>query len=133
MRSLALSRLTVLVAALALFGQLMALPYHNPEGPAAPAEVAALLKATFGDAAVLCVTADDPATPAAPGHQHGHGDGDCPLCQFGAQTVLLSSPTPSLPERLDVAAEPLAPRADFLQETSKPTGLPQPRAPPLEV
>ena len=41
-----LGRKRLLVGALALFGQLLALPYHHPEGRADPTEVVALLKAT---------------------------------------------------------------------------------------
>jgi len=129
----ALSRLAVVIAALALFGQLLALPYHHPEGPADPAEISAFLKATFGDAAALCVSIDDSATPGAPKQQHNHGDGDCPLCQFGAQTVLFAAPAPTLPERVDVAATPLIPPLTFALQTSKPHGLAQPRAPPTEA
>lgn len=131
--SFALSRLAVLIAALALFGQLLALPYHHPVGPADPAEISAFLKATFGDAAALCVSIDDSATPGAPKPQHNHGDGDCPLCQFGAQTVLFAAPAPTLPERIDIDATPLIPSLTFALQASKPHGLAQPRAPPLEA
>ncbi len=129
--SRAFSRLAVLIAALALFGQLLALPYHHPQGRSDHAEVAAFLKATFGDAAVLCV--DDDAHPAAPEHRHDHSDGDCPLCQFGAQTVLFAAPAPMLPERIDVAAAPLPVQVEFSLQASKPNGIAQPRAPPAEV
>ncbi|HEY1942868.1 MAG TPA: hypothetical protein VGH40_12160 [Roseiarcus sp.] len=129
--SRAFSRLAVLIGALALFGQLLALPYHHPHGRSDHAEVAAFLKATFGDAAVLCV--DDDAHPAAPEPRHHHGDGDCPLCQFGAQTVLFASPAPTLPEPIDVAAAPLPVRVEFWLHASKPNGIAQPRAPPSEA
>ena len=129
----ALSRLAVLIAAFALFGQLLALPYHHPEGPADPAEISAFLKATFGDAAALCVSIDASATPNAPKPHHSHGDGDCPLCQFGAQTALFAAPAPTLPERIDVAATPLTPPLTCARQTSKPRGLAQPRAPPIEA
>ena len=122
----------MLIAALALFGQLLALPYHHPVGRADQSEVAALLKATFGDAAVLCVTVDD-AHSGAPAPRHDHGDGDCPLCQFGAQTVLFEAPAPTLPERIDVAAAPLVAPIEFSLQTSKPRGIAQPRAPPSEA
>ncbi len=132
------SRLAVLVAALALFGQLLALPYHHPfrggagQKEAAQREAVAFLKATFGDAAALCVTVDDDG-PAAPEPRHHHGDGDCPLCQFGAQTVLFAAPAPTLPERIDVAAAPLAVPVEFSLQASKPRGIAQPRAPPFEA
>ncbi|MBV8662927.1 MAG: hypothetical protein JO107_07475, partial [Hyphomicrobiales bacterium] len=93
----------------------------------------AFLKATFGDAAVLCVTADDGAQPAAPAPRQHHGDGDCPLCQFGAQTVLFTAPEPTLPERIAVAAAPLAVPVEFSLRGAKPRGIAQPRAPPFEV
>jgi hypothetical protein len=132
-RPRALARFAVLVAALALFGQLLALPYHHPQGQTDRAEVVALLKATFGDAAVLCVTTGDDAAHGAPEHRHNHGDGGCPLCQFAAQTVLFEAPAPSLPQPVAVATVRLIPRGAVARWTSKPRGLAQPRAPPLEA
>ena len=129
----ALSRLSIWLAALALFGQLLALPYHHPQGRPDPAEAIASLKAIFGDAAVLCVTVDDSGTLGAPKPQHNHGDGDCPLCQFGTQTVLFDAPSPALPERIEVAATLLIPPGTIARQTAKPKGVPQPRAPPLEA
>jgi len=131
--SAALSRLGVLIGALALFGQVLALPYHHPQGRTDPAEVVAFLKATFGDAAALCVSGDDSSGSGTPSREHDHGGGDCPLCQFGAQTVLFSVPPPTLPLRIDVAIARLSGRVEFVEAIVKPRGLAQPRAPPLEV
>jgi len=127
------SRLAVLLAALALFAQLMALPFHHADGRQDPASVAATLKATFGDGAILCAEVDDDASSTAPAHRQGHCDEGCPLCQFAAHAVALVAPTPSLPERLDAAPAPLTAQADFDWEKPSPTGSAQPRAPPLEV
>jgi hypothetical protein len=131
------SRLAVLIATFALFGQLLALPYHHPQGSAdqreaAQREAVVFLKATFGDAAVLCVTVDDDQS-STPEPRHHHGDGDCPLCQFGAQTVLFTAPAPALPERVEVAATPLAVLVEISLQVSKPRGIAQPRAPPFEA
>ena len=126
-------RLAVLLAALALFAQLMALPFHHADGRQDPASVAATLKATFGDGAILCAQVDDDASSTAPAHRQGHCDEGCPLCQFAAHAVALVAPTPSLPERLDAAPAPLTAQADFDWEKPSPTGSAQPRAPPLEV
>ncbi len=127
------SRLAVLLAAFALFAQLTALPYHNPQAQPDLASVAAALKATFGDSAVLCVHTADDASSTSPERRPGHcGDG-CPLCQFAAQAALLDAPAPSLPARFDVAAAPLTAHADFGWKEPRPSGFAQARAPPLEV
>jgi hypothetical protein len=126
-------RLAVLLAAFALFAQLMALPYHHAEARQDPASVAAALRATFGDSAILCVATDDDMSSTSPERRQGHCDDGCPLCQFAAQAVALVAPTPSLPARVDVAAAPFTARADFDGKKPSPTGFAQPRAPPLEV
>jgi hypothetical protein len=128
----ALSRLATLVAALALFGQLLALPYHRPPAETDLSAIAASLKATFGDNAILCVQADE-GSPGAPERRQGHCDDGCPLCQFAAQMVLFAAPIPAMPERLDIAAAPLAVRADFAPAAFAATGLPPPRGPPSQV
>ncbi len=127
------SRISVLLAALALFAQLTALPFHHAEARPDPASIAATLKATFGDSAILCAHVDDDASSTSPERRQGHCDDGCPLCQFAAHAVALVAPTPSLPERLEVAAAPFTARADFGWEKPSPTGFAQPRAPPLEV
>jgi hypothetical protein len=127
-----LSRLATLAAAIALFGQLLALPYHRPQAESDLSAVAASLKATFGENAILCVQADD-AAPGAPERRQGHCDDGCPLCQFAAQMVLFAAPIPTAPERLDIAAAPLMRRADFAPAALALTGLPPSRGPPSEV
>jgi hypothetical protein len=129
----ALPRVAVLLAAFALFAQLLALSYHHAEARPDLSRVAATLRAEFGDSAVLCAQADDEAYSSSPERRRAHCDDGCPLCRFTAQAVLFVAPTQSLPERLEVAAVPLRPRADFVREKPAPTGFAQARAPPLEV
>jgi hypothetical protein len=124
-----IARWANLIAAVALFGQLLALPYHHPETRPDLAAVAASLKATFGDAAALCTQADD-AAPGAP-ERHQAPCSGCPLCQFAAQTVLFDPPPPALPERLALTGAPLPPPADFAPARSQSHRFAQPRAPPL--
>ncbi len=121
-----------LVAALALFAQLLALPYHHPQGRPDLAAVEASLKATFGAAATLCSQADD-AAPGAPERHQGPCDAGCPLCQFAAQTTLFETAPPALPERLALLVAPLPPPADFAPARPNPNAFAQPRAPPLEA
>jgi hypothetical protein len=121
-----------LLAALALFAQLLALPYHHPETRPDLAAVAASLKATFGDAATLCAQADD-GVPATPGHHKAPCNLGCPLCQFAAQTVLFDAPPPALPERLAPPGAPLPPPADYAPAHPYANRFAQPRAPPLEA
>jgi hypothetical protein len=121
-----------LVAALALFAQLLALPYHHPQTRPDLAAVAASLKATFGPTAILCTQADD-AAPGAPERHQGPCDVDCPLCHFAAQTALFESAPPVLPERLALPGAPLPPPADFAPARPNPNPFAQPRAPPIEA
>lgn len=124
-----LSRLAVLLAAFALFGQLFALPYHRADARPDLSSLAAALKAEFGDGAILCAQADD-TVPGSPQRRQGHCDDACPLRQFAAQSVLLAAPAPSLPARVEVAAAPMKAHADFDAENPGPTGVAQARAPP---
>jgi hypothetical protein len=131
---LAFPRIAVLLAAFALVAQLTALPYHHPQSQSDVSSVAATLKATFGDAAVLCVQADGDSSSNTPERHHqGHCDDGCPLCQFAAQTVLFVAVGPTLPARVGVPAAPLMPLADFGGTRTRPTGFAQARAPPIEV
>jgi len=130
--------MTAIVVALALVIQLVAIPYHQalsaPIGPPTATDltsVAAKLKATFGDAAALCVRSDDGGAPGAPA---GDCDDHCPLCQFAAQAAALVAPdAPALPERLDAAcrtlgAEPAADAVPFRAPRQN-----RARAPPFPV
>ena len=130
------SPLAALAVALSLIVQLFAIPYHQAlSAPfvVAPdtAAIAAELKATFGDAAALCVQADDKGAPHSPG---GCCDHDCPFCRFSAQVAALVVPdAPALPRRLD------RPRR-VLGVAPEPGAVPAPspsrnraRAPPLSV
>ena len=130
------STLTAFVVAFSLFFQLVAVPYH--QALAAPvftgsgtAQIAAELKATFGDAAALCAETDGKGAPLFPA---GHCDDQCPLCRFAAQAAVLIAPDAfDLPKRLDAACQTLA-------AASEPTVFPfrlensnRARGPPLTV
>ena len=128
----------VLIATLALIVQLLVLPYHQARSAPLAAnggfDVAAIageLRATFGDAAALCVEADDKGAPMAPA---GDCDDHCPLCHFAAQATALVAPDrPALPERFDSAAETLAPALESWAPPSRPSSQNRARAPPFAV
>jgi hypothetical protein len=124
----ALPRLATLLAALAVFAQLVALPYHRPSAQGDLSIVAAELRATFGKAAVLCTQGDDGSSPAT--HEPGGCDAGCPLCQFASQAALLEAPPPALPERLAIADGAPPARPDFLRPRARAIRFAQPRAPP---
>ena len=121
------SRVATLLAALAVFAQLVALPYHHPSARHDLAAVAAELKATFGPTAILCTQSDDPSTPR---RQHVGCDAGCPLCQFASHAALLEAPRPVLPERLAIVDGPPPPHEDFLRPRASAIRFAQPRAPP---
>jgi len=131
------SRLAAVVAALALVVQLVALPYHQAlTAPvAAPvasdlASAAAELKATFGEAAALCVQSDEKGKPTAPGDCDDH----CPLCQFRAQAAALVAPDlPALPARVAGARRTLGPLPEASAPPSRPAFRIRARAPPLAI
>ena len=118
----------MLLAALAVFAQLIALPYHHPSAQHDLASVAAELKATFGPAAVLCTQSDDPSSPT-PEHQQGGCDAGCPLCQFASHAVLLEAPPPALPERLAIIDGPPPTHGDFLRPRASAIRFAQPTRP----
>jgi hypothetical protein len=126
----ALPRLAMLLAALAIFAQLVALPYHHPSAQHDLAAVAAQLKATFGPAAVLCTQSDDPSSPA-PDRQRDGCDASCPFCQFASHAIVLEAPPPALPERLAIVDGPPPTRGDFIWPRASAIRFAQPRAPPL--
>lgn len=121
------SRIATLLAAFAVFAQLVALPYHHPSARHDLAAVAAELKATFGPTAVLCTQSDESSTP---GRQHVGCDVGCPLCQFASYAALLEAPPPALPERLAIVAGPPPAHRDFLRPRASAIRFAQPRAPP---
>jgi hypothetical protein len=127
----ALPRFATLLAALAVFAQLVALPYHHPQERHDLSVVAAELKATFGPTAVLCTQGDDGSSPATRDRQPGGCDAGCPLCQFASHAVLLEAPPPALPERLAIADGPPPTHADFLRPRARAIRFAQPRAPPI--
>jgi hypothetical protein len=130
------SPLTALIVALSLLVQLIAVPYH--QALAAPgiaesdtAQIAAGLKAAFGDAAALCVEVDGKGAPLAPA---GHCDDQCPLCRFAAQAASLVTPgAPALPERLDRARQTLGAASEPGAVPFRLENLNRARAPPLAV
>ena len=95
-----------LVVTLSLLLQILFIPYHQASGALAfvgsdAARVEALLKATFGGAAALCVQTDDDPSKAP----LGCCDDDCPFCRFAAEAAILVIPDfPALPIRRNVAA-----------------------------
>ena len=123
------SRLAVLLAAFALFAQLVALPYHRADARPDLSSLAAALKAEFGDSAIPCAQADDPL-PGSNERRQGHCDDACPLCQFAGHSLLLAAPAPSLPARVEVGAAPMRAHSDLVADNRGPTGAAQARAPP---
>lgn len=130
LRARALLRLGVLLAAIAVFAQLVALPYHHPQERHDLSIVAAELKATFGPTAVLCTQGDNGSSPATHDRLPGGCDAGCPLRQFASQAALLEAPPPALPERLAIADGPPPARGDFLLPRASAIRFSQPRAPP---
>ncbi len=130
------SRLAALAAAVSLTVQLLAIPHHQALSAPTFATtdtrlVAADLKATFGDAAALCVQADDRGAPSAPA---GDCDDHCPLCRFAAQAATLVAPDASaLPVRFSAALQAFcgAPERDALPVWIEEQG--RARAPPYAV
>ena len=125
-----LSRLATLLAALAVFAQLVALPYHHPSARHDLTTIAAELKATFGPTAVLCAQSDDSSSPT-PDRQQSGCDPGCPLCQFASHAILLEAPPPALPERLAIVDGPPPTRGDLSPPRASAVRFAQPRAPPL--
>jgi hypothetical protein len=126
----AATRFATLLAALAVFAQLIALPYHHPSPQHDLASVAAELKATFGPTAVLCTQNDDPSSPTRD-HQPDGCDVGCPLCQFASHAALLEAPPPALPERLAIAHGAPPTHAGFFRPRASAIRFAQPRAPPF--
>jgi hypothetical protein len=118
------------LAILALVAQLLAPAVHRM-APGNVAEVAADLKAAFGDGVVLCIEVEDGKGAPAPARDC---DDACPLCQLHSGAHALILPTlASLPMRIEAGAQPLAlaPAPVSLRPTL--TAFAQPRAPPLEA
>ena len=126
------SGVVLLLAAIALVAQLVALPYHHPQPQSELTAVAADLQATFGDAARLCAQTDDRTSPA-PAPRSGDCNPVCPLCQFAAQAFLIDAPPPTLPERLAISNDAPPARVDFLGPRVGRIRFAQPRAPPVSA
>lgn len=126
--------LAVALATLALIAQTLAPPVHLMRAPAEVARVAADLKATFGDQAVLCIQADADGAPPTPAAPSAPCDDCCPLCQFhaGAHAFILP-PLRGPPMRIEAASETLAAAPDFVRPKTYRTAFAQPRAPPVEA
>ena len=130
------SPFTSLIVALSLIVQLFAAPYHQALAALAfaqtdEAKIAADLKATFGDAAALCVQVDDKGAPL---HPSGNCDDQCPLCRFAAQASTLVAPElPALPAPVDAARHNIgaAPERDVVAVRLR--SLNRARAPPLAI
>jgi hypothetical protein len=132
------SPLTALIAALSLFVQLIAIPYRqalaaSEFSAADAAAIAADLKATFGDAAALCVQVDGSGAPSpfAPAHSC---DDQCPLCRFSAQVSALVLPdAPAVPARLYADCRSIGAAPQLGAFDARPTPANRARAPPLAV
>ena len=129
------SSLTALVMALSFVFQLLAIPYHQAlvaaaEAAPSPAEIAAELRATFGDATTLCTQSEDHGPGAPAGDREDH----CPLCQFAAQAAVLIAPVaPALPIRLAVAFLTIGAAPETGAVPLPPTKQSRARAPPFAV
>ncbi len=126
---------TALLAALSLIIELFAVPYHQalsaPVASPDTAAIAAELKATFGDAAALCVQADDKGAPHSPA---GCCDDQCPFCRFAAQAAALIAPdAPALHEPIGVGCETIGIAPIPGAVPAPPTSRNRARAPPLPV
>jgi hypothetical protein len=128
------SPLATLLAALALVVQLAVLPSQPLLARAAPLPVeriAADLKATFGEAAALCIRADGSGAPHAP---DGDCDDHCPLCRFAAQAASLVAPDlPTLPAPFDTSCRTLGFPAKTCVVLFRLPPQNRARAPPLPV
>jgi hypothetical protein len=130
------SPLTALAVALSLIVQLFAVPYRQALSAPALASpdtgaISAELEATFGDAAALCVQADDKGAKRSPG---GCCDDQCPFCRFAAQAAALIAPdAPALPRRLDPVRRILAAPGELGAVPFPPNQRNRARAPPLSV
>jgi hypothetical protein len=128
------SPLTAFLAALALFVQLVDVSYHQARAAAlgrSDAAIAAELRATFGDAAALCVQSDDKGAPHTP---NGCCGDQCTFCRFAAHAAALVAPEASaLPIRLDVACRGLGPTPEPGFVSERPAQQNRARAPPLAV
>ena len=119
---------------LSLLLQLLFIPYHQalaaPAAGLSDARIAADLKATFGDAASLCVRLDDRGAPAkAPAG--GCGD-DCPFCRFAAEAATLLAPHfPALPVRYEAATLSVYLPTESEAPPAAPLRRQRARAPPL--
>lgn len=132
------SRAVAIVASLALLVQLLVIPYHQASsapliGGAARdvAAVAAEFRATFGEAATLCVQSDGKSDPGAPAGDCGD---HCPLCRFAAEAAALVTPeAAALPARLEASVEALCviPEPDGVPARLDPVH--RARAPPFAV
>ena len=130
------STLIALVVAFSLIIQLVAPPFHQALAAPASAEsetasIAAALKASFGDAAALCVETDSKGAPPSP---VGHCDDQCSLCRFGLQAAALVAPEfPVLPARLGGACRVLGATPERGAVPACPAQPNRARAPPLAV
>jgi hypothetical protein len=119
---------------LALISQWFAPALHAMETSRDPAGVAAELRATFGDVAVLCVQAEDTKTPLGPSDPRGHCDECCPLCQALSAAHALVPPAPiGSPERIEGHAEIIAIVSARGPPRHREISPAQPRAPPFEA
>ncbi|MBV9289236.1 MAG: hypothetical protein JO288_15705 [Hyphomicrobiales bacterium] len=128
------SALIGIVAALALMVQLLAVPYHQARAADGYApdvgRISAALRATFGDAAVLCTESEGKGAPTP----SGCCDDQCLLCRSASQAFYLVAPDgPGLPVRQETIVRTLGAAPE---RGAVPLFAGQPnraRAPPLAV
>jgi hypothetical protein len=118
------------VAWLALFSQAIGPIAHAYAQPPTTTEIAADLKATFGDAFQLCVHIDDAA------HERSHAstacNDCCPLCGALAVPVALPPEGAFLSVPVVTTKQFVAPQPIFLPPPARASPA-KPRAPPFEV
>jgi hypothetical protein len=120
--ALAFARLGVLLAALALLSQSLAVAAH-PAGPPRDAAAAATeLRALLGPAVVICAQQDDSGAPQPP----QHGCDQCPLCRLAASALAFDVPAPADPVVL-----PLAVESELARPQPPPLRAPEPPPAPL--
>jgi len=123
----------LLLATLALLSQWFVAPVHEMREAEPIGQVAAELKAEFGDAAVLCIQTD--VDGSAPAHDpQRHCDDHCPLCQLHGGAMAQWIPRETLPAtRAAIVAEIRRPPSISVPANPNGAASAQPRAPPSEA
>jgi len=125
------SRIFAVLSLLAIFHLAFApLARAAAPPPASVEQLAADLKATFGDAVQLCVNVDDDGSqPGAPAH---HGEGECPLCCLHAVSALVPPDVTKLSAPRLASSSVSFAATDFSPPPPARASPAQPRAPPAK-